>query len=67
MALGCILGGYCCHWVGRKWTIGILAVISAVGVIIQVSIPSYWAIIAGRTINGISMGEEHLFSSPRHC
>ncbi|BCS17206.1 uncharacterized protein APUU_10034A [Aspergillus puulaauensis] len=58
MAIGCIVGGYCNAYIGRKMTIIVLAVVSIVGVVLQCAVPSYWAVIAGRTINGISMGME---------
>ncbi|CAI4218387.1 unnamed protein product [Parascedosporium putredinis] len=51
MAIGCIVGGYCSQYLGRKMTIVALSAIS-------ISSKNYWAIVVGRTINGISMGME---------
>lgn len=39
MALGCILGGYCSAYLGRKITIVVLSIISIIGVIIQTAVP----------------------------
>lgn len=39
MALGCIVGGYCSAYLGRKLTIVVLSVISIVGVVIQCAVP----------------------------
>ncbi|KAH8690616.1 general substrate transporter [Talaromyces proteolyticus] len=58
MAIGCLLGGYANFLLGRKKTIALLSVIAIVGIIIQVSTDSYWGIIVGRTINGLSIGME---------
>ncbi|BDD57002.1 hypothetical protein MAP00_002411 [Monascus purpureus] len=58
MAIGCIFGGFCCQYLGRKMTIVVLAIVSIVGVVIQCAVPSYWGVLVGRTINGISMGME---------
>ncbi|KAJ5289250.1 uncharacterized protein N7443_009503 [Penicillium atrosanguineum] len=58
MAIGCIAAGYCNAYIGRKKTIVVLSVISIIGVVIQCAVPSYWGLIVGRTINGISMGME---------
>lgn len=57
MAIGCLLGGYANSLLGRKKTIALLSVIAIVGIVIQVSIDSYWAIVVGRTINGLSIGK----------
>jgi MFS transporter, SP family, sugar:H+ symporter len=57
MAIGCLLGGYANQWLGRKRCIALLSVIAIIGIILQVSIDSYWGIIAGRTINGLSVGK----------
>ncbi|OBT88576.1 hypothetical protein VE02_03988 [Pseudogymnoascus sp. 03VT05] len=58
MALGCLLGGYANRRLGRKRTIILLSVIAIVGIVIQVAVPSYWAVVVGRTINGLSVGME---------
>lgn len=39
MAFGCIAGGYCSAYLGRKNTIVVLSVISIIGVIIQCAVP----------------------------
>lgn len=57
MAIGCLLGGYANSVLGRKKTIALLSVIAIIGIIIQVAVDSYWAIVVGRTINGLSIGK----------
>ncbi|KAL3467095.1 hypothetical protein BJX64DRAFT_283824 [Aspergillus heterothallicus] len=58
MAIGCLIGGYANQWLGRKWMIALLSIIAIIGITLQVSVDSYWGILVGRTINGLSVGME---------
>ncbi|KAL2829837.1 general substrate transporter [Aspergillus pseudoustus] len=58
MAIGCLIGGYANQLLGRKQTIALLSVIAIIGITLQVSVDSYWGILVGRTINGLSVGME---------
>lgn len=58
LACGNILGGFINAKIGRRMSIVVLAVVAIIGIILQVSIESFWGVIAGRIVNGISMGIE---------
>ncbi|KAK4496206.1 hypothetical protein PRZ48_012186 [Zasmidium cellare] len=58
MVIGCIIAGAVGRKIGRRWSIGLLVFIAWVGMVIQNVIHSFWAVMAGRMINAISMGIE---------
>ncbi|KAL5338970.1 general substrate transporter [Aspergillus crustosus] len=58
LVIGCLIAGVCGRRLGRKWSIVLLVVIALVGMVIQNAIQSYWAVMAGRMVNAISMGIE---------
>ncbi|KAK5127556.1 hypothetical protein LTR85_006896 [Meristemomyces frigidus] len=58
MVIGCLIAGAIGRRVGRRMSIVVLVGIALVGMIIQNAIHSFWAVMAGRMINAISMGIE---------
>ncbi|KAL4879706.1 general substrate transporter [Aspergillus karnatakaensis] len=58
LVIGCMIAGACGNKLGRKWSIVLLVAIALVGMVIQNAIKSYWAVMAGRMVNAISMGIE---------
>jgi MFS family permease len=55
MAIGCIIAGPIIERLGRRLTIVVIVIIGLIGMIIQNAVPSYWGIMAGRTVNAVSM------------
>nr|KAK5450731.1 hypothetical protein LTR18_000747 [Exophiala xenobiotica] len=58
MAIGCMIAGPIIERLGRRLTIVVIVIIGLIGMIIQNAVPSYWGIMAGRTVNAVSMGIE---------
>lgn len=53
---GSIAAGRTSDLIGRKWTMGLAAIIFQVGAIIMVFAPSFTVLMAGRLITGIGIG-----------
>ncbi|KAF2166745.1 hypothetical protein M409DRAFT_22799 [Zasmidium cellare ATCC 36951] len=58
MVIGCLIAGAVGRKIGRRWSIVLLVVIALMGMVIQNVIHSFWAVMAGRMVNAISMGIE---------
>ncbi|KAI1847736.1 hypothetical protein JX266_006231 [Neoarthrinium moseri] len=58
LVIGCCIAGAIGRRIGRRWSIVLLVAIALVGMIVQNAIQSFWAVMAGRMINSISMGIE---------
>ncbi|EXJ91450.1 hypothetical protein A1O1_04562 [Capronia coronata CBS 617.96] len=58
MALGAFAAGPIIKKLGRRLSVVVIVAIALLGMILQISIHSYWGIMAGRTINSFSMGIE---------
>ncbi|KAL4870727.1 hypothetical protein BDV12DRAFT_195199 [Aspergillus spectabilis] len=58
LVIGCLIAGACDNKLGRRWSIVLLVIIALVGMMSQNAIQSYWAVMAGRMVNAISMGIE---------
>lgn len=56
--IGCLVAGFLTRRVGRKWTIIVICIVALVGMVIQVAVKNFWALVAGRLINAFSMGLE---------
>jgi SP family sugar:H+ symporter-like MFS transporter len=40
---------------GRRYTVGVICALAFTGMTISNAVPSYWGVMAGRIINGVSM------------
>lgn len=58
MVIGCLIAGAVGKLIGRRWSIVLLVTIALIGMVIQNVIHSFWAVMAGRMVNAISMGIE---------
>jgi SP family sugar:H+ symporter-like MFS transporter len=57
VAVGCLIAGAVGNWLGRLNTFRLASTISILGVLIEATaISSYWQIVAGRIIVGLSLG-----------
>lgn len=56
IACGCLVAGLIGDKFGRIKTFMIASIIAIIGIIIQASAFSYWQILVGRMVNGVSMG-----------
>ncbi|RFU25067.1 hypothetical protein B7463_g11270, partial [Scytalidium lignicola] len=56
--VGTLLAGPLIERIGRKKTVGVIAAIALLGMIIMNAVQSYWGILGGRIVNSISMGLE---------
>jgi MFS family permease len=50
--IGIIISGYLLEWVGRKHTLGIGAVLTAVGIGLQIGVQTWRGFMVGRFVNG---------------
>lgn len=55
LAIGAIIAGPVIERLGRRYTVGAICTLAFIGMIIQNAVPSYWGVMAGRIINGVSM------------
>lgn len=55
MAVGAMLAGPIVERLGRRLSVIVIVVIGLVGMVIQNAVPNYWGVMAGRTINSVSM------------
>lgn len=58
MVIGCLISGAVGRLIGRRWSIVMLVIIALIGMVIQNVIHYFWAVMAGRMVNAISMGIE---------
>ncbi|RFU23719.1 hypothetical protein B7463_g12619, partial [Scytalidium lignicola] len=58
MAVGAMLAGPVISKFGRRGSIVMIVVVGLIGMVIQNAVPNYWGVMAGRTINAVSMGIE---------
>ncbi|GME57872.1 putative high-affinity glucose transporter protein [Neofusicoccum parvum] len=56
--IGCVIASEITRRLGRRMTVVVICIIAIVGIIIQAAVNNYWAIMAGRLVNSISMGIE---------
>ncbi|OJD31516.1 general substrate transporter [Diplodia corticola] len=56
--IGCVVASEITRRLGRRLTVVIICIIAIVGIIIQSAVSNYWAIMAGRLVNSVSMGIE---------
>lgn len=56
--IGCVIASEITRRLGRRLTVVVICVIAIVGIIIQSAVNNYWAIMAGRLVNSVSMGIE---------
>lgn len=55
MAVGAMLAGPIVEKLGRRLSVLVIVVIGLVGMVIQNAVPNYWGVMAGRTVNAVSM------------
>lgn len=56
--IGCVIASEITRRLGRRMTVVVICIIAIVGITIQAAVNNYWAIMAGRLVNSISMGIE---------
>ncbi|KKY28694.1 putative high-affinity glucose [Diplodia seriata] len=56
--IGCVVASEITRRLGRRLTVVVICIIAIVGIIIQAAVNNYWAIMAGRLVNSVSMGIE---------
>ncbi len=70
MTVGAAVAGPIIAKIGRKWSTVVIVIIGLIGMVIQNAVPNYWGVMAGRTINAISMvcflNRKHLLTPRAH-